>query len=96
MPGYGYTQSFMILKEKENDFPEIIHRCSDRLMYPQQEWEMPDKFQVPCLFSTGGVVIEDTLIISYGAADQKIGISWVNLHDLIAYIKSFDARGHRI
>lgn len=97
LPKYGYTQSFMILEEQENDFPRIIHRCSDRLMYAQQEWELPDKFPCPCIFTTGGIVNDDgTLIISYGAADQRIGIAWVDFQELIDYIKNFDERGQRI
>jgi beta-1,2-mannobiose phosphorylase / 1,2-beta-oligomannan phosphorylase len=94
-PGYGYSQSFMILKEKENDFPEIVHRCSERLMYAQQDWEMPDKFACPCIFSTGGIVVDGKLIISYGAADQKVGIAWVDFNELVHYIKHFDADGNR-
>jgi beta-1,2-mannobiose phosphorylase / 1,2-beta-oligomannan phosphorylase len=96
LPDYGYTQSFMILRNNENDFPEITHRCLERLMYAQQRWELPDKFLCPCLFTTGGIVIDDTLIMSYGAADQKAGISWVNFNDLVSYIKEFDANRNRI
>lgn len=54
---FGYTQSFMILREQENDFPVIIHRCSDRLMYAEQDWEMPEDYPTPCLFTTGGIVM---------------------------------------
>ncbi|MBK1810800.1 hypothetical protein JHL18_09140 [Clostridium sp. YIM B02505] len=94
-PGYGYTQSFMILKEIDNDFPEIIHRCSDRLMYAHQKWELPDKFPCPCLFTTGGVLVDDTLILSYGAADQKVGIAWVNFKDVVEYVRQFDKDGKK-
>lgn len=96
LPGYGYTQSFMILMEKKDDFPKIIHRCSDRLMYAQQKWELPDKFPCPCIFSTGGVVVDDTLIISYGAADQKVGIAYVSFSELINYIRTFDDAGNSL
>lgn len=94
LPDMGYTQSFMILEETENDFPKIKHRCSERLMYASQDWELPDKFFIPCLFSTGGAVIDNTLIISYGAADEKSGIAMVNIDDLISYIRRFDANGN--
>jgi predicted GH43/DUF377 family glycosyl hydrolase len=96
MPGYGYTQSFLILKEVDNDFPQITHRCSERLMYAQQEWELPDKFMCPCLFTTGGIVIGDKIIMSYGAADQKVGIAWVDFNEIVAYVKSFDANGNEM
>lgn len=93
LPDYGYTQSFMIVKEKENSFPEIIHRCSERLIYARQEWELPDKFACPCIFTTGGVVKDGELIMSYGAADQKIGIAWVPFKELVEYIRTFDKMG---
>lgn len=96
LPDYGYTQSFMILKNKENDFPEITHRCSDRLMYATQKWELPDKFLCPCIFSTGGVIIDETLIISYGAADQNAGIARVNFNELVSNTREFDKDGNYI
>lgn len=93
LPDYGYTQSFMILKEVKDDFPVIIHRMSERLIYARQKWELPDKFPCPCIFTTGGVVYKGQLIMGYGAADQKIGIAKVNLKELIAYVRRFDEKG---
>jgi len=96
LPDYGYTQSFMIIKEQENDFPKIIHRCSERLMYAQQEWELPDKFPCPCIFTTGGVIIGEDLIMSYGAADQKVGIAWAKFREIVEFIRCFDEKGVKI
>lgn len=90
---FGYTQSFMILKEQEDDFPVIIHRCSDRLMYAERDWEMPEDYPTPCLFTTGGIVVGEDLIMSYGAADQKAGIAWVRFAELLEYIRKFDENG---
>ena len=95
LPNYGYTQSFMILKERDGDFPEIKHRMSERLIYARQKWELPDKFPCPCIFTTGAVVAGDELIMGYGAADQKIGIAKVNLKNLTDYVRGFDACGNR-
>lgn len=94
VPDYGYTQSFMILKEQENAFPKIIHRCQERLIYAKQDWELPDKFLCPCIFTTGGIVKNGELIMSYGAADQKIGVAWVNFKELVDYIRTFDSNGN--
>ncbi len=94
LPDYGYTQSFMILKKQENDFPKIIHRCSSRLMYAKQDWELPDKFACPCIFTTGGIVKDDELIMSYGAADQKVGIAWACFDEILDYVRSFDSQGN--
>lgn len=91
---FGYTQSFMIIKEQENDFPALLHRCPDRLMYAEREWEMPSDYPTPCLFTTGGIVIDGELIMSYGAADQKVGISWVNFGELVDHIRQYDPDGH--
>ncbi len=93
---FGYTQSFLIIREQEDDFPMVIHRCSDRLMYAEREWELPSDYPTPCLFTTGGVIIGEDLVMSYGAADQKVGISWVNFKDLVAYIRGFDEVGKRM
>jgi predicted GH43/DUF377 family glycosyl hydrolase len=94
-PGYGYSQSFMIVREKENDFPELVHRCSERLMYAKHDWEMPDKFPCPCLFTTAGIVVDGTLIMAYGAADQRAGIAWGNFNEIIEYVRKFDAQGNK-
>ncbi len=93
---FGYTQSFMIVKEEEGAFPKVIHRCPDRLMYAKQEWEMPSDYPTPCLFTTAGIVVDGELIMSYGAADQKVGIAWVNLGELVEHIRSFDAEGRKL
>lgn len=93
---FGYTQSFMIIKEQENDFPVVIHRCSERLMYAEREWELPQDYPTPCLFTTGGIVMGEELIMSYGAADQKAGIARVNFEQLLAYIRKFDEIGSLI
>ncbi|MDF2938501.1 MAG: hypothetical protein K0Q90_3874 [Paenibacillaceae bacterium] len=93
---FGYTQSFIIVREQEDDFPAVVHRCSDRLMYAQRDWEMPSDYPTPCLFTTGGIVMNGDLIMSYGAADQKVGISWVNFDDLLAYVRKFDENGNLI
>ncbi|MFD0679032.1 MULTISPECIES: glycoside hydrolase family 130 protein [unclassified Paenibacillus] len=93
---FGYTQSFMIVKEQPNDFPVVTHRCSERLMFAEREWEMPSDYPTPCLFTTAGIVVGDELIMSYGAADQKVGISWVNFKELTDYIRCFDENGSAI
>ncbi len=94
----GYTQSFMILRERLEGGggpPVITHRCSERVMYARQSWELAGKFKTPCLFSCAGAVIKDQLLISYGAADTTAGLASVNFHDLVAYVREFDALGHR-
>lgn len=92
----GYTQTFYILENVENSFPKITHKCSDRLMYASQEWEMPDLYPQKCIFATGGIIVDGELIISYGAADQYCGIAKVNFEELVNYVMLFDADGKKI
>jgi predicted GH43/DUF377 family glycosyl hydrolase len=94
LPEFGYTQSFMIVKEQKNDFPVIIHRCSKRLLYARQEWELSEQFSFPCIFITGGIVKDDELIMSYGAADRNIGMAWAYFDEIVDYIRTFDEKGN--
>lgn len=92
----GYTQSFMILQQNPNGWPVVTHRCSDRLMFARHPWELDrSKFSTPCVFTTAGVISGGTLLMAYGAADQKIGIATVPFNDLVSCIRSFDAFGHQ-
>ncbi|MDD5458786.1 MAG: hypothetical protein PHF37_05290 [Phycisphaerae bacterium] len=92
----GYTQSFMILRQPTDSFPEVVHRCSERLIYARQEWELSGQFAIPCIFTCSGVVVGDELIMGYGAADQKIGIAKCCLGELISYVRKFDVTGNMI
>jgi hypothetical protein len=92
----GYTQSFMILEEQPSGFPAIIHRCPERLMFARQRWELEGKFPTPCLFTCGGIVLGDRLLMSYGAADTKAGIASVNWRELTSFIRCFDPIGARL
>ena len=84
----GYTQSFMILKETADGFPEISHRPSERLIYADEPWELEGDFTIPCLFTCSGVILDDhNLIMGYGAADQKIGIAKIPFDYLINTLK---------
>ncbi len=92
----GYTQSFMILEEQDRGFPRVRHRCSDRLLYATQPWELNGKFPTPCLFTCAGWKIGDDLLMSYGAADTKAGMARVNFDELVDHVRRFDADGHQI
>ncbi len=91
----GYTQSFMILQEQDRGFPVIRHRCSDRLLYARQPWELSGKFPTPCLFTCAGVKIGSELVMSYGAADTKVGVARVDFDELVEHVRRFDADGVR-
>ena len=71
----GYAQSFMILREKENDFPEITHLYPGKWIVNEEKFEAPHKFKTPCVFFTGLIEKDaDTLLVSYGAADEYAAV----------------------
>ncbi len=81
----GYTQSFMLLKENGQTFPEVIARPTGRMLYADQPWELEGDFTIPCLFTCSGVLRDDgTLLMGYGAADAKVGMVEVTLSKLIS------------
>ena len=70
----GYAQSFMILKEQPNDFPVIESICKDKMIVNEAEFETPSKYETPCVFFTGLIEFQDNLLVSYGAADEHVGL----------------------
>ncbi len=86
----GYAQSFMILKEKENDFPEITHLYPERWIYPEAEFELPHKFTIPCVFFTGIVELnEDKLLVSYGGADECAAVMELDYKKIINTLRRY-------
>lgn len=84
---HGYTQSFMLLKNQDNDFPAIVSRRDEEMIRVAEEWEMPGRFQTPCVFIDGMLRLGDKLVLSYGAADERVGIMEMDFHRLIDYLK---------
>ena len=62
-------------------------------MYARKEWELNGRFKTPCVFTCGGIVQGNDLIMSYGAADNFAGVAWVNFAQLVAHVRRFDAAG---
>ena len=85
----GYTQSFMILKESENDFPVITHLCPERMITAEADFEQPRKFGIPCVFFTGMIKLDDRLLISYGAADEFAAIMELDYNNLVNKVKEY-------
>ena len=84
----GYGQSFMILKEKENDFPVITHLCREKWIVNEADFEKPSKFKTPCVFFTGLIKKSDTeLLVSYGAADEHVGVMELDFEKLIKNLR---------
>ena len=85
----GYAQSFMILKETENDFPEIEYLCPEKWIVNEEDFEIPRKFKTPCVFFTGMVKQGDRLLVSYGAADQYAAVLALDYDKIIETLKKY-------
>ena len=94
----GYTQSFMLLADVPNALPQIRHRCPERLLVPEADWEQPGRFESPVIFITGMAVVDngETLLLSYGAADEKVGVARLDMRILLARLRKYDARGQHL
>jgi predicted GH43/DUF377 family glycosyl hydrolase len=79
----GYAQSFMILKEKENDLPEISHLYPAPWIVNEADFEAPAKFAIPCIFFTGIVKKDNRLIVSYGAADENAAVMELDYNAIV-------------
>lgn len=84
---FGYTQNFMLLKNKENDYPEIAFRSGEKMISVAEEWEMPNTFTIPCVFVDGMLKMGDELLLSYGAADECMGVMRMSLGDVLKIVK---------
>ena len=89
----GYGQSLMILEQPPDSLPVVKHRCSTPLLVPEEDWEMPGNLSVPVIFVTGMIPLGDQLLLSYGAADERIGIALMDFAHLVEYVRRFDADG---
>ena len=85
----GYTQSFMILRERENDFPEITHLYPERWIVNEAEFELPKKFGIPCIFFTGMIKEGDELLASYGAADEFAAVMRIDYNKVIETLRRY-------
>ena len=83
----GYTQSFMILKERENDFPEITHLNPERWIVNEADFEEPKKFGIPCVFFTGMIKEGDELLVSYGAADEFAAVMRLDYKEVVKTLR---------
>ena len=59
----------------DKDHPEIVlDRCSEPILEPIEDYELSGTAP-NVVFSCGAAVVEDTLILYYGAADKVIGVA---------------------
>ena len=78
--GYVYTACAALL-DLEDPLKEIS-RLPYALFKPEFNWELKGEVNNVC-FPTGTVLIEDTLYIYYGAADEQIACASVSISELL-------------
>ncbi len=78
--GYVYSACAALL-DLENPQKEIA-RLPYALFKPEHDWELKGEVNNVC-FPTGSIVVEDTLYIYYGAADEQIACASLSLSALL-------------
>ena len=48
-----------------------------------EEFEMPARFSIPCVFFTGMIFHKGDLLVSYGAADERVGLLKIDFKKLM-------------
>jgi len=84
--GYVYS-ACAALFELENPQKEIA-RLPYALFSPSEKWELKGEVNNVC-FPSGAAVIEETLYIYYGAADERIALASISLKKLIKEILTY-------
>jgi beta-1,2-mannobiose phosphorylase / 1,2-beta-oligomannan phosphorylase len=78
--GFVYSACAALL-DIDNPIKEIA-RLPYPLFKPEEEWELKGEVNNVC-FPTGAIVLEDTLYIYYGAADEQIACESMSLSGLV-------------
>lgn len=78
--GYVYSACAALLDL--NHPQKEIARLPYPLFTPELEWELKGEVNNVC-FPTGAIVVDDTIYIYYGAADERIAVATVNKTDLV-------------
>lgn len=84
--GYVYSACAALL-DLETPEKELA-RLPYPLFSPKLDWEKEGEVNNVC-FPTGAVVVEETLYIYYGAADERIACASVNIKDLITELLTY-------
>ena len=78
--GYIYSACAALL-DLENPQKELS-RLPNSLFKPEEPWELAGEVNNVC-FPTGTVLIDDTLYIYYGAADEQIAVASLSMSSLL-------------
>lgn len=69
-----------------NDPTKVVARAKDFIMEPEHDYEINGIYN-GCVFPTGNVIVQDTLYVYYGAADQYCCVASCNLKEILKFVK---------
>ncbi|MBN2368346.1 winged helix-turn-helix domain-containing protein [Candidatus Woesearchaeota archaeon] len=78
--GKIYRAGAALLDKK--DPTKVIGHLADPLFSPEEEWEIKGDVD-NVVFPTGTAIFDDTLYIYYGAADKRIAVASLHIHELM-------------
>ena len=67
---------------------KVIARSPEPVLVPEYPYETSGCY-AGCIFPAGNVVVDGTLYVYYGAADQYVGVATCRVEDLLSYLLSF-------
>lgn len=74
------------------DPSKIIARTPEPIMEPDQDFERKGLYPHGVVFPTANVVVDGTLYVYYGAADETIGVATANFAEIVDYVRKFPVR----
>ncbi|MEP1779826.1 hypothetical protein [Reichenbachiella sp.] len=66
---------------------KVLAKTKDFIMEPEFDYENEGLYN-GCVFPTGNVIVDNTLYVYYGAADQYCGVATCKVDELVGFIKS--------
>ncbi len=76
-----------------DDPTQVIARVPEPVMEPEEDFEWNGLYPHGVVFPTANVVVDGTLFVYYGCADQTIGVATCDFSALVDFVMQFDAGG---
>lgn len=75
-----------------NDPSKVIARTPEPIMEPEMEFEKKGLYPHGVVFPTANVVVDGTLYVYYGAADETIGVATADFQAMVDFVLQFPVR----
>jgi predicted GH43/DUF377 family glycosyl hydrolase len=90
--GKGVYRVGVMMLDSE-DPTRVIARVPVPIMEPEEDFEWNGLYPHGVVFPTANVLLDGTLYVYYGCADQTIGVATADFAELVDYVMKFDACG---